>query len=76
MQDLLELLPRWLIAAVVVPFMVGVGMLAVLVRPTGTGAAFVFVLFAGGVLVLVLLALGLTLSIRQSRGLDRQSGGE
>lgn len=76
MDDLLALLPRWLVAAVLVPFLFGVAMLAVLVRPTGTGAAFVFVLFAGGVLVLVLLALGLTLSIRQSRGLDRQGGGE
>jgi hypothetical protein len=70
MEELLELLPRWLIAAVVGPFVVGVVLLALLVEPTGSGLAFVFLLFVGGIFVLVLLALGLTLSIRQSKGLQ------
>jgi hypothetical protein len=72
MEELVELLPRWLVAAVVGPFFVGVALLALLVEPTSSGMAFVFLLFVGGTFVLVLLALGLTLSIRQSRGLDRQ----
>jgi hypothetical protein len=70
MQELLELLPRWLIAAVLGPFVVGVVLLALLVEPTSSGLAFVFLLFVGGIFVFVLLALGLTLSIRQSRGLQ------
>jgi len=76
MEDLLALLPRWLIAAVVGPFLLGVGLLALLVEPTGAGLAFVFVLFASGAVVLGLLGLGLTLSIRQSRGLGRQREGD
>jgi membrane-bound ClpP family serine protease len=74
MEDLLDLLPRWLIAAVLGPFLLGIGLLALLVEPTETGMAFVFVLFVGGMMILVLLALGLTLSIRQSRGLEQQGG--
>jgi hypothetical protein len=70
MEELLELLPRWLIAAVVGPFVVGVVLLALLVEPTSSGLAFVFLLFVGGIFVFVLLALGLTLSIRQSKGLQ------
>lgn len=76
MEDLLRLLPRTLVAAVTVPFVVGIAVLALLIRPTPAGQAFIFLLFLGGASLLVLLALGLTLSMRQSRGLERQSGGE
>lgn len=74
MEELLELLPRWLVAAVLGPFVVGILLLALLIEPTSSGMAFLFLLFVGGVMVFVLLALGLTLSIRQSRGLQRQGG--
>jgi hypothetical protein len=74
MEELVQLLPRWLVAAVLVPFFVGVTLLVLLVEPDQNGQAFVFLLFMGGMFVFVLIALGLTLSIRQSRGLERQPG--
>jgi len=72
MDDLLQLLPRKLVAAVAVPFVLGLLLLALLVSSTPSGQALVFVLFVVGASVLVLIGLGLSLLLRQSRGLEKQ----
>lgn len=76
MENLLELLPRSVVALVVVPFAVGVVGLALLVEPTPAARTFVFLVGVGGALVLLLGAAGMLLLLKQNQGLERRDAEE